>query len=49
MKIYDAEKRSFGYTYKINAKTKIFIHQSSRESSNKGKVDYISVGTEYKF
>ena len=49
MKIDDGEQRSFGYTYKINDKTKIFIHQSSRESSNKGKVDYISVGTEYKF
>ena len=49
MKIDDGEQRSFGYTYKIDDKTKIFIHQSSRESSNKGKVDYISVGTEYKF
>ena len=49
MKIDDGEQRSFGYTYKINDETKIFIHQSSRESSNKGKVDYISVGTEYKF
>ena len=49
MKIDDGEQRSFGYTYKINDKTKILYNHLQDESSNKGKVDYISVETEYKF
>jgi len=50
IKLESGKQNSYGYTHKTSDVSKIFIHLSNRENSNKAEnVDYLSVGFEYKF